>query len=208
MSEPEHPIDPEKDPHGYIEREIWPPLPRVFGGWLEELIHRAKAGTDPSLELAIPDAIRETGIRIPGARTTDDGTPVITLATALILFRVEHLLFPGDAEHAEEPVLIFEPVIALQLANTADAATVADIYNADTIRELSAQIKAGEYDYRNNETVTIDAQGRLTSGLNVLLAIVHADAPAPALAVYDTDTHPGPYRWRGPAGWTNGAPHD
>ncbi|MFC4328292.1 hypothetical protein ACFPC0_10690 [Streptomyces andamanensis] len=205
MSEPR--TDPLMDPTGYVRREVWPPLPAVFGGWLAELTHRATAGADPATELAVPDAILETGLAIPGAHLAPDGTPVIALVDALTLFHLEHLLYPDDDTEGSS-LAIFEPLVALQLANTADATTVSETYNPATVRELSAQITAGEYDYRTNETVTLDTQGRLTHGLNLLLAIVHANAPAPALALYHYDTNPGPYRWRGPAGFTQKAPHD
>lgn len=205
---PEPVTDPAADPIGYVQRNIWPPLPTVFGVWLGDLIHRAKAGVDPDLELAVPDAVLETGVFLPLCRKDGD-TIVITLGRALTLFGLEELLFPDDEEHAASPITVFEPLVALTLANTADAQTVADDYNPQTVKELADTLTAGEWRFDMTARIRVDHQGRLTSGLNTLLAIVKANTPAPALAFYDTDdTGAVPLTWRGPAGWNDGAPHD
>lgn len=200
--------DPAADPVGYVQRNIWPPLPTVFGAWLGDLIHRATAGADPDLELAVPDAVLDTGIFIPLCRKDGD-TLVITLGRALTLFNLEELLFPDDEEHAAEPISVFEPLVALTLANTATAATVADTYDPDTVTELAESLAAGDWHYGRVTAIRVDGNGRLATGLNTLLAIVKANTPAPALAYYETDaTGTTPLTWRGPAGWNDGAPHD
>lgn len=200
--------DPAADPIGYVQRNIWPPLPTVFGVWLGDLIHRAKAGADPDLELAVPDAVLETGVFLPLCRKDGD-TTVITLGRALTLFSLEELLFPDEEEHAAEPISVFEPLVALTLANTADAQTVADTYNPQTVTELADTLTAGEWRFHLAEPIVVDQQGRLIGGLTTLLAIVKANVPAPALAFYNTDdTGAVPLTWRGPAGWNDGAPHD
>jgi hypothetical protein len=193
--------DPATDPIAYVRQAIWPPLPTAFGAWLRDLAHRAKAGADPNLELAVPDAVLETGIPVPVARKTDDGTVVTTLGRALTLFHAEHLLFPDDTEHSEDPVAIFEPGVALTLANTADAKYAADCFDLVSVNEMAAQLTNGEWDYRLVSPIRVDRQGRLTTGLNTLLAIVKANAPAPAMAYYDTPADGQPLTWRGPAGW-------
>lgn len=202
------PPDPATDPHAYVREAVWPPLPAAFGAWLADLAHRAQAGADPDLELAVPDAVLATHIHVPLARTTDDGTTTITLGAALTLFGAEHLLFP-DPGASDEPIEIFEPVVALTLANTADAATVAATYDPDTVKRLAGQLTAGEWQYQHVTPIRVDQQGRVTEGLNTLLAVVAANHPAPALAHYDNDpAHGQRYTWRGPTGWNDGAPHE
>jgi hypothetical protein len=200
--------NPADDPIGYVQRNIWPPLPTAFGVWLGDLIHRAAAGADPDLELAVPDAVLATGVFVPLCRKDGD-TIVVTLGRALTLFGLEELLFPDDEEHAADPIAVFEPLVALTLANTADAQTVADTYDPATVAELAATLAAGDWEYHLVPPIRVDGHGRLVTGLNTLLAIVKANAPAPAMAYYDTDdTGTVPLTWRGPAGWNNGAPHD
>lgn len=200
ITAPERVTDPAADPVGYVQRNIWPPLPTAFGVWLGDLIHRAKAGADPDLELPVPDGVLATGVFVPLARKADDGTIVITLGRALTLFHLEELLFPTDEEHAADPVEIFEPEVARTLANTADAKTVADTFDLKHINELTYQLVNEEWDYRRASPIHVDGEGRLHTGLNTLLAIVKANLPAPAIAHYDTPTGPS-LTWRGPAGW-------
>lgn len=198
---PKQPIDPAADPLTYVQLHIWPPLPTPFGAWLADLIHRAKAGADPNLELAVPDAVLETGTPVPLARKTDDGTIVITLGRALTLFHLEELLFPTPDEHADDPLEIFEPSVALALANTADAHYFGECFDPKEIDELTTRLLNGEWEHHTICPIRVDKQGRLTTGLNTLLAIIKANRPAPARAFYDTPTDGSPLTWRGPAGW-------
>lgn len=193
--------DPATDPIAYVREVMWPPLPTAFGVWLQDLVHRAKAGADPDLELAVPDAVLDTRIPLPLARRTDDGTLTITLENALTLLHADHLLWPTPEEHAAHPVEFFTPDVARTLANTADAKTVADTYDWSHIQELAAQLKSGAWDYRQASPIHVDRDGRLHTGLNTLLAIVKANQPAPALAHYDQPYDGAPLNWRGPAGW-------
>lgn len=201
--------DPATDPAAYVSEVVWPPLPPAFGDWLADLVRRARAGEDPDLELAVPDAVLATSVPVPLCRMTPNGTVVTTLGRALTLFHAEHLLFPEPDEHDGDPVQVFEPEVALTLANTADAQAVADTYDPAVVRERSAQLLAGEWRYRDVTPIRVDRHGRLVDGLSTLLAIVQANRPAPVIAHYDTD-HLGdaPLTWRGPAGWTDGAPHE
>jgi hypothetical protein len=168
--------------------------------WLGDLVHRARAGADPDLELAVPDAVLDTGVHVPLCRKTEDGTIVTTLARALTLFHADHLLFPDDPEHSAEPVVIYEPGVALTLANTADMITVSGAHDPATVSELAGRLTGGQWDYRLVAAVRIDHEGRLIGGLNTLLAIVLANRPAPALT-YDLTPDPAhqPLTWRGPA---------
>jgi hypothetical protein len=202
--------DPATDPIAYVREAIWPPLPTAYGAWLGDLTHRALNGVDPELELAVPKTVLDTGVPLPPelCYQDDDGITVITLGNALTLFGAEHLLFP-DIAASGDPIEIFEPVVALSLANTADAATVADTYDPETVGELAAQLTAEDWNYHRVTAIRVDQQGRVTHGLNTLLAIVQANRPAPALAYYENDQPEGaPYTWRGPTGWTDGAPHE
>lgn len=192
-------IDPNVDPVNYVKVHLWPPLPTVFGTWLGDLLHRARNAADPDMELAVPDAVLETGIGVPGSRYDEpSGTHVITLFRALSLFAQAEALFPDDAEYADEPVTIFEPYVALTLANTATPATVEALHDPICVDQYAAEITAGTWQYQKNPHVIVGRDGRLLSGLNVLLAIIKANTPAPVLAEYDGDDDDGPYTWRPP----------
>lgn len=191
--------DPVTDPHAYVRDAIWPPLPPAFGTWLMDLTRRAQAGDDPDRELPVPREVLNTGLTVPLCYEDSDGTVVTTLGRALTVFGAEHLLYPEGDE--ADTVEIFEPVVALALANTADAHTVAHTYDPTAVAEMAAQLTAGEWEYHRVLPIHVDQQGRVTAGLNTLLAIVQANQPAPAMARYDTDRDEDtePYTWRAPA---------
>lgn len=197
----------------YVRSQFFPPLPRLYGAWLVDLKHRAEAGADPNLLLAVPDAIMETGYVPRAARPADDGTTVITLYEALAGLRQEGLLIPADREAAAavpegtdipEGVEMVTPVVALALANTADADTVGFEFDPDQVAAMSTALVKGEWAVDLDDPIHVDHQGRVCKGLNMLLAVVQGNIPAPVPIVYGYDDAARPLTWRGPAGWNKG----
>lgn len=193
----------------YVRGNFMPPLPTVYGPWLVELTARAKGGASPELEILVPDAIRESGYIPREARTTEDGTLVITLRDALSALHQEDLLFP-DGEMAGHGlgVEFVTPIVALAMANTADAAYWGQTYDPDRIHELATTLALGNWVVNIDEPIRVDEQGRIVSGLNELLAIVEANTDTPVSITYAYDDAPRPLTWRGPAGAERNHDHD
>ncbi|MFE2934900.1 hypothetical protein [Streptomyces sp. NPDC059278] len=178
--------------------------------WLLELANHAKEGADPGLELAVPDAIKESGHIPSGARTAEDGTLVITLHDALAALDLEDLLlhFHEEEEGHGPGVEFVTPIVALAMANTTDAAHWGQTYDPDRIHELATTLTLGNWVVNVDDPIRVDEQGRIVSGLNELLAIVAANIDAPVSITYAYDDAPRPLTWRGPAGAERNHDHD
>lgn len=178
---------------------LFPPLPEAYGPWLVELARQAKSGTHPDTPLPVPGDVQQTGTVPPAAHQDSEGTLVITLHDALKALRQEELLYADDEEQTDPPLEIITPVVALALANTADARYWGETYDPERITYLADRLANGEWAVDMEAPVHVDEQGRITSCLNELLAIVLADAEAPLPTRYAYDDAPRPLGWRGPA---------
>lgn len=204
---PQPPDDETAAAISYV-RGLWPPLPRAYGPWLVELAHRARAGADPELELAVPDAILDSGTLPRPTRRAEDGTLTITLREALTALRQEDLLYPDEEDPTWPPVEIVSPAVALSLANTADAAYAAQAHDPQAVTQLAEALKGGQWEVDLDNPIRVDQQGRITTGLNLLLAIVAACMDAPAAITYAYDDGPLPLTWRAPTDPNPGEGHD
>lgn len=191
----------------YVRGQFWPPLPRVYGAWLIDLKYRATGGAAPDLELAVPPAILDSGYTPRSARRRRDGTTVITLFNALASLRQEELLMPPAEEDEPDPlpegVELVTPIVALVMANSADAATFGELYDPEEVARVAAELAHGTWVVDADQPIHVDHQGRITTGLNTLLAVVQADISVPVPIVYGYDTANRPLTWRGPAGWNH-----
>lgn len=183
----------------YVTEEIWPPLPAAYGPWLVELAQLARDGTDPATEVPVPADVLGTDVIPPGTIRHPDGPPpVITLADALRALGQEDLLYPEDTEDAP-PLEFVTPIVALALANTADIDYWNNAYDPIEADRLASELSRGEWTVHLDDPIRVDRQGRITSGLNELLAIVAADTQAPVNITYAYDNAPRPLTWRAPA---------
>lgn len=104
----------------------------------------------------------------------------------------------ADHDDPDDLVQIVTPQAALTLANSADASTVHASHDPDVVSVLTGSLRSGHWTVHYNRPVRVDEQGRVTAGLNELLAIVAADRTAPVPIVYGYDTAPTPLTWRPP----------
>ncbi|MEV6400537.1 hypothetical protein AB0M39_38125 [Streptomyces sp. NPDC051907] len=183
----------------YVRDDLFPPLPEAYGPWLVKLAARARAGEDPDIMLTVPKTVLDTGVVPPRVRREADGAILISLGDALRAMQQEDLLYP-EHEQPDTPLEVVTPIVALALANTADAQHWAETYDPEQVTELAQELALGTWTVHVDKPIRVDEQGRIASGLNELLAIVHANLQAPVRITYAYDDGPRPLTWRGPAG--------
>ncbi len=187
----------------YVQGRFVPPLPPAYAPWLVDLARLAETGARPDAVVPVPPEVASH--RLPrGAYTDGSGTRVITLWDALAALRKTDLLLDRDEDEEAGGVVLpkgvelMEPVTALALANTADAATVVRTHSASRVSALADGLRGGRWEIHPDRPVQIDQQGRVVEGLDSLLAIVEADVCAPVAMAYGTDNVSGGYSWRSP----------
>lgn len=185
-----------------VRDTVSPELPEAFGTWAAELSYRVRNGARADSEVPVPIDVFISAHRPKHTRVTEKDEVVILLGTALEMLRLDDELHQAR-EHEQVPTSItlktLWPRQALTLANTCDAETVAEEFDPDEITALAEKLSAGTWP-SGGRPVEVDAHGRITAGLNTLLAIVAADTSGRVSFPAGPGDVPRPLIWRGPAG--------